>query len=313
MLFKLCVCFLGVFLGYLANGIVNEVITTRFGKEVFDFYLTMLIVPALCNAICARLILLTISNPKEMIVKSDVPERLYLGCSILNMLSMMCSFFALFYVSYPTQLILKSSKPISILVFGYFTNKKAYPLYRFLSIFLTVTGVMSFMCFEYKMQDLAGAKNGVQHYVSYGCLLILFSLILDGILASIQDIMKRDYSIEAHKLMYFTNKYSFLILGTIMLFTNEFKDFYIYAEKFPLVLLYTLILGLTSAFGQNFIYFSIAWFGPLTCAVITTTRKFFNVLISVFVFSHNLKAEQWMSVVLIFIGLFFDIWIQRSI
>ena len=313
ILFKLFVCFAGVFCGFFANGIFNEIITTRFGKEVFDFYLTMLLVPALCNSICARLVLLKRSYSKEVVFyNSEVPKKLYLLCSIFNMLSMICSFSALFYISYPTQLILKSSKPISIFVFGWLAHKKEYPKYRFLSILLIVIGVMTFMYYQYNMKvDLLSPEKDVRRNFQCGWLLVLISLILDGFLASTQDLMKRDYSIEAHKLMYFTNKYSCFLLGFALLLSNESKSFYAYTKKYPSLLLYTLLSGLTSAFGQNFIYFSIAWFGPLTCSVITTTRKFFNVLLSVFIFSHHMDVKQWISVLLIFLGLSFDIWIQH--
>jgi len=47
-------------------------------------------------------------------------------------------------------------------------------------------------------------------------------------------------------------------------------------------------------------------FGPLTCSVITTTRKFFTILGSVLIFRHPLTALQWAGTLLVFAGLSLD-------
>ena len=51
---------------------------------------------------------------------------------------------------------------------------------------------------------------------------------------------------------------------------------------------------------------TITKFGPLTCSVITTTRKFFTILGSVLIFAHPMSALQWTGTVLVFAGLGLD-------
>ena len=55
------------------------------------------------------------------------------------------------------------------------------------------------------------------------------------------------------------------------------------------------VLGfsLAAACGQNFIYFTISNFNPLVCTTITTTRKFFTIVFSVFLFGHKISYAQW--------------------
>jgi len=48
---------------------------------------------------------------------------------------------------------------------------------------------------------------------------------------------------------------------------------------------------------------TITNFGPLTCSIITTTRKFFTILGSVFLFNHPMSLNQWLGTILVFIGL----------
>ena len=47
-------------------------------------------------------------------------------------------------------------------------------------------------------------------------------------------------------------------------------------------------------------------FGPLTCSIFTTTRKFFTILGSVLIFGHTMIGRQWVGTVLVFIGLGMD-------
>jgi len=57
------------------------------------------------------------------------------------------------------------------------------------------------------------------------------------------------------------------------------------------------------AVGQLFIFYTIARFGSLTNTLITTTRKFFNILLSVLWLGTPLDATQWVAVALVFSGL----------
>lgn len=55
------------------------------------------------------------------------------------------------------------------------------------------------------------------------------------------------------------------------------------------------VLGysLLGALGQNFIYYTISNFNPLVCTTVTTTRKFFQIMFSVFWHKHPITNMQW--------------------
>ena len=91
-----------------------------------------------------------------------------------------------------------------------------------------------------------------------------------------------------------------------MLLTGEVWEFGSFARRHPIVLGKLLSLSIASSLGQNFIFMTITYFGPLICSVITTTRKFFTVLASVIYFNHPLALHQWLGVVSVFIGLALD-------
>lgn len=60
---------------------------------------------------------------------------------------------------------------------------------------------------------------------------------------------------------------------------------------------------LCGAVGQNFIFFTISTFGSLVNTTVTTTRKFVNILLSVFINGTVLGAQQWGGAVSVFAGI----------
>jgi solute carrier family 35 (UDP-galactose transporter), member B1 len=71
-----------------------------------------------------------------------------------------------------------------------------------------------------------------------------------------------------------------------------------------------MLLATLAASGQFFIFYTIQEFSPIVCATITTTRKFFTILASVYKYGHVLSFGQWASVGLVFFGLYVQIFIN---
>lgn len=55
--------------------------------------------------------------------------------------------------------------------------------------------------------------------------------------------------------------------------------------------------------GQLFIFYTIKRFGALINTIITTTRKFFNILLSVLWNGNPLLGQQWLAVLMVFAGI----------
>mmetsp|Transcript_21520 Transcript_21520/g.44877 ORF Transcript_21520/g.44877 Transcript_21520/m.44877 type:complete len:80 (+) Transcript_21520:2021-2260(+) len=54
-----------------------------------------------------------------------------------------------------------------------------------------------------------------------------------------------------------------------------------------------------SAVGQSFIFFTIANFEPLfCCTTVTTTRKIFSVMLSIFIKGYSLNYHGWVGIAL---------------
>jgi len=69
-----------------------------------------------------------------------------------------------------------------------------------------------------------------------------------------------------------------------------------------------IVYSLCSAVGGNFVYFTLSHFIPLVLTTVTTIRKIFSTLFSIFRNPANaLSSMQWSGTLLVFTGLLGDI------
>merc|ERR1712048_280550 len=71
----------------------------------------------------------------------------------------------------------------------------------------------------------------------------------------------------------------------------------------PTILTKVLLFAACSAIGQSFIFFVVSTYGPLKNSTVTTTRKIFSVLLSIFTKGHAMSPLAWAGVALGSIGI----------
>lgn len=60
-----------------------------------------------------------------------------------------------------------------------------------------------------------------------------------------------------------------------------------------------LVWGLSGCLGQIFIFLTISLFDCYLLTIFTTTRKFFSVVYSNFLFGHNFDQTQWLGALIV--------------
>ncbi|KAL9966240.1 hypothetical protein ACROYT_G024287 [Oculina patagonica] len=300
---KLLICFLGIFISYFYYGIIQEKITRApYGekKEKFVYALSLVFVQCIVNTLFAEAILKLTYKGNE--AKDTTPFCWYGICAMTYLGAMLASNKALQWVNYPTQVLGKSCKPIPVMILGVLLARKRYPLLKYLCVLLIVCGVALFMYKENKSQ----VSSDNTSWIGFGELLLLVSLTCDGLTGAVQDKMRAEHHVQSHHMMFNMNLWSIGILAITLLTSGEVFQFVAFCQRYPSVLFHILTFSLASAIGQNFIFMTVANFGPLTCSIITTTRKFFTILASVLLFGNSLIARQWLGVVFVFAGLTLD-------
>lgn len=217
---------------------------------------------------------------------------------------------ALQYVSYPTQVIGKTVKPIPVMLLGVLIGRKSYPIQRYLIVFTIVVGVILFMLEDRKKKNENILDD--DDTIIFGQLLLLLSLTMDGFTGGIQDRINSIYSPTAKHMMFSINAFSTIFLFIVVIARQEIVDFIAFATRYPFVIWQMALLALTGSIGQLFIFIMVSSFGSLACSIVTTTRKFFTVLCSVLFFGNPLSSKQWFGAFLVFAGLFSDALFGRS-
>jgi UDP-galactose transporter B1 len=223
--------------------------------------------------------------------------------SLSYLLAMLSSNEALRSVSYPSQALAKSCKMVPVMLGNVFVGVK-YGIREYITVAVLTLGVALFQLSETKNQSNQKKKEDTY----FGMILLLLSLFLDGITGSHQQLLDKEYKLSSHDLMFGMNMFAFLFTFVALIFSGEGERGLQYVIQHPSIQIDVLLFALASAMGQNFIFYTITGPGPLACTMITTTRKFFTILISVLSHADNSLAEQqWLGVALVFTGLSLEI------
>jgi solute carrier family 35 (UDP-galactose transporter), member B1 len=240
--------------------------------------------------------------------KSTTSPLSFAPLGLVYILAMFSSNLSLQYIDYPSQVLGKSCKPLAVLLVGALVWRTVFPKVKYISVALITLGITLFM-FQ-KVSGGHGAGGGAHgedsNALLIGRLLIFGSLLCDGATGSLQDALVGKSRPSAYHLMFWNNAWAAVFLGVALLYTGRFQTGYQFALAYPEVLELILAFSITSAAGQMFIYYTVRHHGSLVCTMVTTTRKFFTILLSVVWFGHRLTDMQWLAVLIVFLGLAID-------
>jgi solute carrier family 35 (UDP-galactose transporter), member B1 len=241
------------------------------------------------------LVILQIKSPEP----NQTPQGWFAAAAFTYVSAMVCGNMALRTITYPTQVIAKSSKPIPVMLLGVLLAHKRYTVQKYFFVLMIVVGVILFIYKDGKSKE--GETNG-----HIGLIFIGMSLLSDGVLGAIEDRMRAATKPSALNFMFSINMFSAVFLTAGAVVTGEVLGFYEFATKYPEILFKIGSAAFVGSFGQIFIFMMISEFGPLPCSIVTTTRKFFTVLISVIFLGNPLSGRQEIATVLVFGALFAD-------
>jgi len=109
--------------------------------------------------------------------------------------------------------------------------------------------------------------------------------------------------LKPYDFMFWTNLFMSGIALVIATALGELHTGFDFCVKNPVILNKIIKFAVCSAIGQSFIFYTIANFDPLVCTTVTTTRKVFSVLLSIFVNGHPMSAQGWGGVALASAGI----------
>jgi solute carrier family 35 (UDP-galactose transporter), member B1 len=305
---ELVVCTAGIYGCYLKYGLLQERIYAfpYANGEQFQYSAFLVAVQTAANALVALLVILASSlfghaaatDPKPSSPTKAVwpPLGEYAIVALSYLAAMLFSFSALNHMSYPVQALGKSSKMIPVMLMGVVIRRRRYAFREYFCVFLVTAGVALF--------SFKPAKPGATDQTSpLGVALLLGSLLMDGITGPLQERLVARHSPSTHQLMFYQNLCACAWLVAYLLVSGEGVAAAAFVARHDstagLSAKMALFAGV-SAIGQNFIFYTVRHFSALATTTITTTRKMFTVLLSIFVFGHAIAPRQWAGMALVF-------------
>lgn len=303
---QLILCALGIYACYLRYGLLQErIYNTLHGPydERFTSSSFLLLVQTATNASVAALVIFVTKFLRQS--RSDHTEKStskfglitpaqLAECALVSLsylLAMLFSFTALRHMSYPMQALGKSCKMIPVMLMGIVIRRRRYSLREFICVGLITAGVAMF---SWK------TKRSIVPSSPLGFLLLFGSLFMDGVTGPLQERFVARHKPSTHQLMFWQNVCAVWWVVAGLLMSGEGITAIDFVAKYPWVMKDILAFALVSAIGQNFIFYTVRNFSALAVTTITTTRKMFTVLLSIFVYKHSMVARQWLGLVLVF-------------
>lgn len=196
-------------------------------------------------------------------------------------------------LSFPVATLAKSAKMAPVMLGSIILGGKKYSLRNYLQVAAIIAATV--MVSMKKSKPGAGSST-------LGVVYICGSLALDGCTGGVQDRLKKkstEKGVKAkpYEMMFWTNFFMMLVSAAIAGGLGEIQSGMKFILANPEIMNKVLLFAACSAIGQSFIFFVVSEFGPLKNATITTTRKIFSVLLSIFTKGHALSPIGWAGIV----------------
>jgi UDP-galactose transporter B1 len=328
---KLAMCTLGICGCYLYFGVLQE---RLFTGEVRMGATFTLVTACLTNSFVALAwqhlgaLHLDPGLSGSTTCPAHLNHSLLLLTSFLYVTAMVCSNESIQFVSYPVAVLVKSCKLIPTMLVGQTVEGRNYEREEWMAAILISFGIVLFHYSHMKESGLIGRSDSTHmSEVSLpstefrGMALLLTSLLMDGLLSSSQNLLKRRVtsyrSPTATETMLYVNLYALVFLIPLSIAQGQWQEGMLSmaesAREEKNSLLWSIfMINLVVAVGQMFIFLTIQLYSSVVVVTITTTRKFLTILLSVWTFGHHFSPVQWAAISLVFVGLYLVIMVQHQ-
>jgi len=196
-------------------------------------------------------------------------------------------------LSFPVATLAKSGKMAPVMLGSLILGGASYTLREYLQVAAIIGGTA--------IVSLGKKKGSGPGSSMLGVFYIFLSLLLDGVTAGFQKRLKTETAKvgvkpKPYDFMFWTNLFMCLTAIVIAGVLGEINSGTKFLVDNPEILSNIIKFAICSAVGQSFIFYTIANFDPLVLSTVTTTRKIFSVLLSIFLKGHSLSLMGWSGI-----------------
>jgi len=297
---RLLVCTCGVWSCFCLYGLMQESIFRYEGPggERFTQTMFMLEIEHCTSALFSSVFIIVLGQSSH---QSWHPFLKNLAlCSAAQCAAKFSAVEALKWVSYPVQVLAKSSKTIPATIGCLLRGKLVTPV-QWVSVLGISFGTCAFSMVSSKTKGGISASN-------FGLLLLGASLSCDGTVAYVQEALRtQPKPLTSFEQMLICNLGAALLLAPFVCWTGQLQSGVAWAMVDPGLMNRLSALAFCSALGQVFVFMTVVSFGADTTAKVTTSRKMVTAIVSILWFGHTLLPLQCFAVLLILASVLFEL------
>ena len=304
-------CAVGFNVSFGIWGLMQErILTQTYGGEFFEYSYGLVFLNRLGGlALSASLM----NYYKVEMVMSPLWE--YSFPSVANMLSSWCTYEALKYVSFPTQMLAKAFKMVPVMLMGKVLHNKSYETYEYVTGGVVAFGLYLFLNSTEEIDFKENVFGDPESVTGAWCgvvLLILF-LFFDSFTSQWQTRMFQLHKqMSPLQMMLITNAFSTVFAFITLVHQEELSASLSFVVAHPEMILHLTLFCICSTVGQLFIFYTVKHFGAVFLSIIMSIRILTSTLLSCFVYSHPVTELGFVGIVIVFGAIAYRIRVMTS-
>ncbi|XP_058452062.1 adenosine 3'-phospho 5'-phosphosulfate transporter 1 [Malaya genurostris] len=304
----LCYCLVGLMGSYLTWGVLQEKIMTQqyenADKKKAHFKDSQFLV--FTNRVLGFLITVVYLTAKHQL-KQRAPLYKYSFASFSNIMSAWFQYEALKFVNFPTQVLAKSCKIIPVMIMGKIVSRNKYEFYEYLTAIMISVGMIFFLTGSTDESKTTAITTLT------GVLLLTFYMVFDSFTSNWQGELFKTYSMSAIQMMCGVNLFSTLFTAASLSMQGGFYSSLQFAAEHPKFVVDCVVLSISSAIGQLFIFYTIATFGAVVFTIIMTVRQAIAILLSCLIYKHSISFLGVVGVLIVFLAIFLRVYCNHRL
>ena len=239
------------------------------------------------------------------------PPYKYSLCSISNVLSSWFQYEALHFVSFPLQVLSKSSKVLFAMLMGAILNRTTYRLSEYVNALMIAAGLIFYRLSESTAHDGIHGGSGADspgeygEWISFivGATLLVGYIIADSFTSQWQSALFKQYKMDEIDMMFAVNAFSATISAVSIIAYGQSGAAMAFLSRHHDCLFHCIVMSVLSAVGQLFIFHTISNFGAVAFSSLMTARQLLSLVLSISVFHHGISHVGIAGLSLVFTAL----------
>jgi len=292
--FQLTVCIGGIFFFHCLYAYYQEMIFSKDGFP-FGWYLTF-----------CQFLLYSIFSCIELGCSKKVtrrsPIRNYAIVAFFMVATMGLSNVACSYLSYPTQVVFKSSKLIPVMIGGYLIFGKRYSVLECISALLIVIGLIIMT-----LNDVYIAPD----FQPTGVFLIMGALFSDAFISNLQEKIMKDYDVSQPEMVFYAHIIGTIYLLLFLIFTGRLIPAMIYCNEHAYIYFHMMLFSFFGFCGMNFVLAVLKLFDAFIAMTVTSCRKVLTIILSFVLFPKPFTFQALVALLIVFSGISLHIYVKN--